>query len=505
MLELFGLDVLALVALFGAGSASLSALLAVGRCYEKCGPNEVLIVSGRPSVFTDPQTGNTARRNFQIFHGGGTFVLPLRERVDRMSVELMTLEIRTPEFFTKFGVPIVVDAIAQIKVMSDDSAAVATAAEMFLSKTQDEMNEIAHQMMQGHLRAVVSTLPFEEMHADPEAFAQSVQRLTAADLANMGIQVVSFTIREVKDPSGYLQALGRPQLAHVKKNAEVGEALAARDAAVGTADAQRQATVSSSKAREEGHLAKLSAETRIAEAEAEKERRQYELRAEVAKVKAQGDVAYEVAKVKAEQDLVTERLSVSRIEIERRIEIENLEVSRRERELAHSITRPAEAEAERLRRIAEAEADAIRIKGLAEAAVMRAKAEVEAFARRAALVAEADGMRAKAAAWENYNAAALSEIFIERLPEIAAAVSKPLEGVERIVMVSTGSGAETGIERLTQGITNVMAQLPAVAGVAGVDLDALMAQLPAMGAQKARESEKKGLEPEKSSNNGVDA
>jgi len=89
---------------------------------------------------------------------------------------------------------------------------VATAAEMFLSKSMREMNEIAHQKMQGHLRAVISTLPFEEIHANPEAFAQSVQRLTADDLANMGIQVVSFTIREIRDPSGYLKALGRPQL-----------------------------------------------------------------------------------------------------------------------------------------------------------------------------------------------------------------------------------------------------------------------------------------------------
>src|SRR6185436_20018618 len=103
----------------------------------------------------------------KIFHGGGTFVLPLIEKVDFMSVELMTLEILTPEFFTKFGVPIVVDGIAQIKVRSEDPVAVATAAEMFLSKSPTEMNEIAHQMMQGHLRAVISTLPVEEIHANP--------------------------------------------------------------------------------------------------------------------------------------------------------------------------------------------------------------------------------------------------------------------------------------------------------------------------------------------------
>jgi len=119
---------------------------------------------------------------------------------------------------------VVVDAIAQLKVRSDDPIAVATAAEMFLSKNEKELNETAHQMMQGHLHAVISTLPFEEIHANPEVFAQHVQRLTAADLANMGVEVVSFTVREVRDPSGFLQAIGRPQLAQVKKEAELGEA-----------------------------------------------------------------------------------------------------------------------------------------------------------------------------------------------------------------------------------------------------------------------------------------
>ena len=245
--------------------------------YRKVGPNQVLIISGRRGAYVDPATGESIEKSFRIYHGGGTFVVPLREKVDVMSVELMTLELRTPEFFTKFGVPIVVDAIAQIKVRSDDPLAVATAAEMFLSKTKEEMNEIAHQMMQGHLRAVISTMPFEEIHANPEAFAQTVQRLTAADLANMGVQVVSFTIREVRDPSGFLQALGRPQLAEVQKNASVGEANAARDATVGRAEADQEAAIRSARARQAARLAEIEAETAVADAESMKECRVHDL------------------------------------------------------------------------------------------------------------------------------------------------------------------------------------------------------------------------------------
>ena len=224
--------------------------------YEKVGPNEVLIVSGRPSSYTLPD-GHQISKNFRIYHGGGTFVWPIRERVDRLSLELMTLEIRTPEFYTKFGVPIKVDGIAQIKVRSDDPSALITAAEMFLSKSRTEMNEIALQMMSGHLRSVISTLPFEEIHSSPETFAHAVQRLTAEDLANMGIQVISFTIREIQDPQGYLVAIGRPKMADVQKNAVIGESEATRDATMGKSLAERQATITSTKAEEEGRLAPL--------------------------------------------------------------------------------------------------------------------------------------------------------------------------------------------------------------------------------------------------------
>jgi len=458
-------DTLTLIAI-GAGGVVTSAALtltAITQCYEKCGPNEVLIVSGRPTSYTDPETHETVRKNFRIYHGGGTFIWPVRERIDRMSVELMTLEIRTPEFFTKFGVPIVVDGIAQIKVMSDDPMAIATAAEMFLSKTPDQMNEIAHQMMQGHLRAVISTLPFEEMHANPEAFAQSVQRLTAADLANMGIQVVSFTIREVVDPSGYLQALGRPQLAEVKKNAEVGEARATRES-----------TVLSSKAHEEAELARVSAEVEVATAEANKERDLHDLEARVAEARARREMAYAIEKLKAEQQVTEEKMGVSRIEVSKRIELEELEALRKEKELIHTVKRPTESERERIELLAHANAEATLVRGRADAEVIRVRGQAEAEALRLLGLAEAEAMEAKAAAWKQYSAAAMSEHLIEKLPAVAEAIAAPLSKIDKIVMVSNGGDA-VGFDQLTRGITNVVAQLPLVAeALTGVNLRALL-------------------------------
>lgn len=475
--------------------------------YEKVGPNEVLIVSGRSGAYTTSE-GDQIQKNFRIYHGGGTFVWPIREKVDRLSLELMTLEIKTPEFYTKFGVPIIVDGIAQIKVRSDDSGSLITAAEMFLSKSREEMNEIALQMMSGHLRAVISTMPFEEIHANPEAFAQAVQRLTAEDLANMGIQVISFTIREIKDPHGYLQAIGRPKMAEVQKNAVLGEASANRDSTMGRSLAEREATITSSKAQEDSQLARIKADLSVAEASKEKNIKLNDFNSQIATAKANSDIAYDLQKAKAQQLLTEESIGVSIIERRKRAEVEEQEIARKELELIHSVQKPAEAERQRIeilaqaeqnrrKTVAEAEALAARVQGLAEAEVIKAKGEAEAGAirqkalaeaegLRAKFLAEAEGMKEKAKAWQEYNEAAVSQMFIEKLPAIAAAVAAPLSKIDRIVMVNNGSnGSGTGVDAITKSVTDVLAQLPAVAEVlTGVNLPELMKRVPALKQEK---------------------
>jgi len=480
------LVVIVIVAVFVLTLVGLATYVALR--YEKVGPNEVLIVSGRKTCFVDPESGSEVVKNFAIYHGGGTFVLPVREQTNRMSVELMTLEIQTPEFFTKYGVPIVVDGIAQIKVRSDDPVATATAAEMFLSKSRHEMNEIAHQMMQGHLRAVISTMPFEEIHANPEAFAQTVQRLTAADLANMGIQVVSFTIRVVKDPSGYLTALGRPQMAEIQKNAVLGEAAAHRDAAAGKASADRAATIAMAKAQEESQVAQIAAQLAVAGAEKERDKIQHAYAAEVARARAQSDAAYELEKAKRDQLVTEEKLGVSKVERRLQIDVEELEIARADKQLVHSVFKPAEAEATKITILAQAHAEAERRKGLAQAEVLQARGQAEAEALRALRLAEADGLRAaalaeadgmerKAAAWKSYGSAAVTDMFISKLPEIAAAVAEPLGRIDHITMVSSGD-ADSGIGRLARGLTEVLGQVPGFAELASsVGLGPMLGQL----------------------------
>src|SRR5881396_1522253 len=185
--------------------------------YTKVGPNEVLIVSGKKHRYADPD-GTVKTRGFRIVKGGGTFVYPVVEKVDILSLELLTIDVQTPEVYTSKGVPVKVDGVAQIKVKGDD-VSIYTAAEQFLSKGTDDIKNIAMQTLEGHLRAILGTMTVEEIYQNRDAFASKVQEVAAGDMANMGLSIVSFTIRDIRDSQGYLDALGKPRIAQVSSDA----------------------------------------------------------------------------------------------------------------------------------------------------------------------------------------------------------------------------------------------------------------------------------------------
>src|SRR2546423_8314255 len=187
--------------------------------YRKVGPNEVLVISGRKGDFIDDDHGVRHRLGFRVVKGGGSLINPFTERVETMSLELITLDIITPEMYTKAGVPIKVDGVAQIKVKGDD-VSIRTAAEQFLNKSREEIKQVAYQTVAGHLRAILGTLTVEEVYGGHEMFAQRVAEVSAGDLANMGLTIVSFTIREISDPRGHLEANGKTPIAEGKKNAQ---------------------------------------------------------------------------------------------------------------------------------------------------------------------------------------------------------------------------------------------------------------------------------------------
>lgn len=173
-------------------------------------------------------TGAMTRDGMKIVKAGGTFVWPIVQNATFLSLQVHTLEIRTPEVYTVHGVPVMVDGVAQIKIKGDQES-MATAAEQFLGKLDDELKAIATQTMEGHLRSILGTMTVEDVYKNRDEFAKNVQEVAASDLNKMGLQIVSFTIRDVRDKNGYLDALGQPQIASVKRDAEIAKANAYRD------------------------------------------------------------------------------------------------------------------------------------------------------------------------------------------------------------------------------------------------------------------------------------
>src|SRR5213076_1521309 len=189
---------------------------------------------------------------FRIVKGGGVFVWPVYEKIDVLSLELLTIDVQTPEVYTSKGVPVKVDGVAQIKVKGDDIS-ISTAAEQFLSKATEDIKNIAMQTLEGHLRAILGTMTVEEIYQNRDAFASKVQEVAAGDMANMGLGIVSFTIRDIRDTQGYLDALGKPRIAQVKRDAQIAQA-----------EADRDAMIKSSQATQAGQEAKFQADSKIA-------------------------------------------------------------------------------------------------------------------------------------------------------------------------------------------------------------------------------------------------
>src|SRR4029434_1976989 len=278
-----------------AGFAVLGILLVIfffavvwARRYTKVGPNEVLVVSGRRHRYLDAG-GQVFSRGFRIVKGGGTFIIPVIEMGDVLSLELLTIDVQTPEVYTSKGVPVKVDGVAQIKVKGDDIS-IATAAEQFLSKGTDEIKSIAMQTLEGHLRAILGTMTVEDIYQNRDAFASKVQEVAAGDMANMGLGIVSFTIRDIRDTQGYLDALGKPRIAQVKRDAQIAQA-----------EADRDAMIKSSQATQAGQEAKFVADTKIAEAQRDYQSNVAQYQAAVNQKKAEADLAYDLQKYKTGQ------------------------------------------------------------------------------------------------------------------------------------------------------------------------------------------------------------
>ena len=469
--------------------------------YKKVGPNQVLVISGRRREMMNPVTGKRERVGFRIVKGGGTFIIPVLERVDVLSMEILTIEVEVRSVYTVEGVPVHVDGVAQIKIRGED-ASIYTAAEQFLSKGPDGIVYVAHETLAGHLRAILGMLTVEEIYKDRDAFAQKVLEVSGSDLANMGLEIVSFVIKDIRDDKEYLESLGRTRTAEVKRDAVKGEAEAQRDATIAQAHAARDATIQSASARQEGETAKYEAETKIAASQKSYRVQKAKYDEESNRSEVQAELARTLQEKITNQEITAQDVQIEVVAKQKQIEVQQQEVQRRARELEATVEKPAEAEKYRIETLANArkhqieteaagEAESTRLRGKGDADAIKARGLAEAEVIQAQGYAEAEAMEKKAQAWQKYNQAAIIQQLIEALPEVASAIAQPLAQTDRIVIINSGGGDGAGASKVTADVTNIVAQVPAtLEALTGVDLVQALQTLPGIGQKQSAEKEK---------------
>jgi flotillin len=438
------------------------------RLYRKAGPHQALVVYGF--------------RGTRVVQGGGTVVFPLLEECRGLSLELMSFDVAPQQdLYTRQGVAVKVEAVAQIKVRSDPES-IRTAAEQFLTKTDEERESLIRLVMEGHLRGIIGQLSVEEIVKEPEMVGDRVRSTCANDLSKMGLEVISFTIREVRDNNEYITNMGRPDVARIKRDADVAAAEAARDTAIRQALAQREAAVARAQADQERVLAETLSQGKQAEAQRDLEVKKATYQESVKRQQAQADKAYDIQANVMQQQVIAEQVKVQQVEREHQIKVEEAEIMRREKELIATVLKPAEVERQRIETLANAEkqrliaeadgrAEGVRLEGTAEAEIILKKGESEAKA-----------MNVKAEAFQEYNQAAVLDKLLTGLPEIVRALATPLANVDKITIVSTGDGDSAGVNKLTGDITKMAAQAPALfEALSGMSVSELLSKIRVIG------------------------
>jgi len=433
-------------------------LIVVAKQYRKVGPNEVLIIAGgRKKAVTGPD-GTKVKVGYRYRLGGGTFVIPFVETVYRLPMEVITLNIKTSEVLTNSGVPILAEATAQVKIDSSDSS-IRLAAEQFLGLGKEGIRDVSIDVLEGHMREVIGTMTVEQIYRGRQEFSVRVNEAVRPDFSRMGLVMLSFALKDISDTQGYLESLSKPQIVAAK-----------RDALIAQAETEKEAIIKSSQARKEGEVARLAAEALIAKAQWENEAKKSESQVAVNQKKAQADFSYELERYRLSQQIKKEEAKMKAIEKEEAIKLEELEISRREKELDATVVKPADARKYQIK--AEAEAEEFRIqaeaRGKAEALRLEGDAEAEIMKKKG--LAEAESMLKKAQAWEKYNQAAILEMYLKILPDLARAVSEPLSKVDKIVVIG-GGDKSLGTTKITAQVAEVLSQLPdVVKSLTGVDV-----------------------------------
>src|SRR5437868_2268326 len=431
--------------------AAVAALLlimwVVGTLFRRVGPNRALIVYG---------WGGT-----HIVTGGGKVVWPLFQSFQELSLELMSFDVAPEQqLYTSQGVAVAVEAVSQIKVKSDPLS-IRTASEQFLTKPPEEREALLRLVMEGHLRGIVGLLKVEEIVKEPEIVAGRVRDSVSDDLNKMGLEVVSFTIKKVVDENNYINNMGRPDVARIKREADIAQAEAERDTAIRRAMAMREAAVAQAQADQERVIAQTASEAKQAEATRDLEVKKADFEASVRTQRALAEKAYDISSNQAQQKVIAEQVRIDQVQRQEQIKVQQLEVQRKELELEATISKPAEAEGQRMQVLAEGQRQKLSIEAAGQAEATRLQGTAEAEIVRAKGQAEADAMHQKAEAYQEYSQAAVLDKLITGMPEVVRALAQSLASVDKITVVSTGDGrSSSGVSQITGEVAKMVAQVP---------------------------------------------
>jgi len=417
----------------------------------------------------------------KVYIGGCGWSWWACSNVKMLDLNIMTLSPKCESVETKEGVALTVTGIAQVAIRANskiNSGTVNTepgandgggetsrdvylkrALEQFAGQSKHEIERALLLAMEGHLRGILGTMTVEEIYREREQFADKVMQTAAPEFESMGMEIVSFVIQDVTDDVGYLESLGKTAIADMKKDADVGTAVATRDVKI----RQAECTAETEKVQN-------AALTAIANSQRDYETQKASFDKDVNERRAQAELAYNLQASKVNQLISAELGEIDVVERKKQIEIESEEVLRKDKELIGTINRPAEANRFKVETLAEGskearintargEAEAIKMVGSAEASKILAIGE-----------AEAEAMRVKAEAFKTYGDAAITEMILNVLPTVAREAAKPLENVDDIVLLS---GGEDGV---TSEVTKLITTLPPVVqAVSGVDLKQMVA------------------------------
>lgn len=443
--------------------------LAVG--YVKAPPDMAFIISG-------------IKKKSKIVIGKAAIRIPFFERLDKLNLRLIPIDVKTSNAVpTADYININVDATVNVKI-SNESEKLRLAAENFLNKNTEYIAGVAREVLEGNVREIVGKMKLEEMVSDRQKFATLVKENAEPDLAAMGLDIISFNVQNFVDGNEVIENLGIDNIVKIKKAAAIARAESERDIKVAQAAADK-----------ESNDAAVAAQTEIAKKQNELAIKRSELQQEADTKKAMADAAYEIQKEEQRKTIEVTTANADIAKQEREIELKQKEVAVKEQALEAEVKKQAEAdkyaaqqkadaalyqrqkeaeakqfEAQRQAEARKAQAEADRFAKEQEAEGIRAVGEAEAAAIQAKGVAEAEAMEKKAEAYAKYNKAAVAEMMIKVLPDVAAKIAEPLGQIDKITIIG-GDGGSNGVEQVAGNVPAVMAKLfESMKEATGIDL-----------------------------------